>query len=156
MAPQIFIFFQKSPKNYSYDGLWSKMPLGSLQEPAKSLPRASQEPPKSRPRALKKPSTAFKSLLLGPQEDSKSLLCDLWVQICNFLGLTKNRSQTLKFNTFFDYFWAPLSNSNFGSKFAIFLGFAKNWSQTIEFDIFFDRFWAPPPNSNFGSKFAIS
>ena len=74
MAPQIFKFFQKSTKNSSYDGLWSKMPLGSLQEPAKSLPRASQEPPRSRPRALKRLSTAFKSLPSGPQEDSKSLL----------------------------------------------------------------------------------
>ena len=52
MAPQIFNFFQKSPKNSSYDGLWSKMPLGSLQEPAKSLPRASQEPPQSPQEAL--------------------------------------------------------------------------------------------------------
>ena len=37
-------------QNSTYDGLWSKMLLGSL-----------QEPPKSRPRALKKPSTAFKT-----------------------------------------------------------------------------------------------
>ena len=46
------------------------MPLGSLQEPAKSLPRASPD----RPRALKRLSTAFKSLPSGPQENSKSLL----------------------------------------------------------------------------------
>ena len=70
MAPQIFRFFHKSPKKSSYDGLWSKMPLGSLQEPAKSLPRASPD----RPRALKRLSTAFKSLPSGPQENSKSLL----------------------------------------------------------------------------------
>ena len=70
MAPQISIFFQKSSEIYSYDGLWSKMPLGSLQEPAKSLPRASPD----RPRALNRLSTAFKSLPSGPQENSKSLL----------------------------------------------------------------------------------
>ena len=52
MAPQNFRFFQKSSKNSSYDGLWSKMPLGSLQEPAKSLPRASQEPSQSPQEAL--------------------------------------------------------------------------------------------------------
>ena len=75
MAPQNLRFFQQSLTNSSYDGLWSKMPLGSLQKPAKGLPRASQEPTKSRPRALKRLSTAFKSLPSGPQEDSKSLLC---------------------------------------------------------------------------------
>ena len=48
-------FFQKSYKNSSYHGLWSKMPLGSLQEPPKSLPRASQEPPKSLPRDVPEP-----------------------------------------------------------------------------------------------------
>ena len=46
-TPKISDFFQKSSKNASYHGLWSKMPLGSLQEPAKSLPGASQEPFKS-------------------------------------------------------------------------------------------------------------
>ena len=50
--PKISDFFQKSFKNSSYDGLWSKMPLGSLQEPAKSLPRASQEPSQSPQEAL--------------------------------------------------------------------------------------------------------
>ena len=54
-TPKISDFFQKSSKNATYDGLWSKMPLGSLQEPAKSLPGPSQEP--------------FK----GPQEAPKSL-----------------------------------------------------------------------------------
>ena len=37
-------FFQQSSKNSSYYGLWSKMPLGSLQEPPKSLPRAVPDP----------------------------------------------------------------------------------------------------------------
>ena len=36
-----FLFFFQ---NASYHNLWSKIPLGSLQEPAKSLPEASQEP----------------------------------------------------------------------------------------------------------------
>ena len=49
-TPKISIFFQKSTKKSSFYGLWSKMPLGSLQEPPKSLPRA----PKSRSRALKR------------------------------------------------------------------------------------------------------
>ena len=52
MAPENFRFFQKALKNSSYDGLWSKMPLGSLQKPAKSLPRASQEPSQSPQEAL--------------------------------------------------------------------------------------------------------
>ena len=47
MAPQNLNFFQKSIKILSYDGLWSKMPLGSLQKPAKSLPRAVPEPSRS-------------------------------------------------------------------------------------------------------------
>ena len=55
MDAQIFIFFPKSSKNVSYHGLWSKIPLGSLQEPAKSLPEASQEPfqgPREAPKFL--------------------------------------------------------------------------------------------------------
>ena len=54
-------FFQKSSKNSSYYGLWSKMPLGSLQEPPKSLPRACQEAPRRRtspPEAPKSPQEA--------------------------------------------------------------------------------------------------
>ena len=43
-TPKISDFFQKSSKNSTYHGLWSKMPLGSLQEPPKSLARAVQEP----------------------------------------------------------------------------------------------------------------
>ena len=58
-SPNFPIFVQKTSKNSSYDGLWSKMPLGSLQEPAKSLPRASQEPSKS-------PQEAFHSLHKPP------------------------------------------------------------------------------------------
>ena len=45
--PKISDIFQKSIKIISYDGLWSKLPLGSLQEPAKSLPRAVPEPSRS-------------------------------------------------------------------------------------------------------------
>ena len=55
--PKFHIFLQKSFENASYHGLWSKMPLGSLQEPAKSLPGASQEPfkdPQEHPRAFNK------------------------------------------------------------------------------------------------------
>ena len=52
-TPKISDFFQKSSKNASYHGLWSKIPLGSLQEPAKSLPGASQEPFKGPPEAPK-------------------------------------------------------------------------------------------------------
>ena len=44
-TPKISDFFQKSTKKSSYYGLWSKMPLGSLQEPSKRLPRASQAQP---------------------------------------------------------------------------------------------------------------
>ena len=43
-GPKISNFFQKSTKNATYHGLCSKKPLGSLQEPAKSLPGPSQEP----------------------------------------------------------------------------------------------------------------
>ncbi len=43
-TPKISDFFQKSSKNSTYHGLWSKMPLGSLQKPPKSLPRAVQGP----------------------------------------------------------------------------------------------------------------
>ena len=44
-GPKFPIFFKNRPKMlYTYDGLWSKMPHGSLQEPAKSLPGPSQEP----------------------------------------------------------------------------------------------------------------
>ena len=50
--PKISDFFQKSSKNSSYDGLWSKMSLGSLQKPAKSFPGASQEPSQSPQEAL--------------------------------------------------------------------------------------------------------
>ena len=49
-TPKISDFFQKSTKKSSYYGLWSKMPLGGLQEPPKSRSRAL----KRRPRALKK------------------------------------------------------------------------------------------------------
>ena len=68
-TPKISIFFQKSTKKSSFYGLWSKMPLGSLQEPPKSLPRA----PKSRSRALKRHPRAPKSRLRSSQEASKSL-----------------------------------------------------------------------------------
>ena len=105
-----------------------------LLEASKSLPRACREPPKSRPRALKKPSIAFKSLLLGPQEDSKSLLCDFWVQICSFLGLTKNRSQMIEFNLFFDYFWTNLRNCKFGPKIRIWRCCPEMVEKCIKFD----------------------
>ena len=82
--------FKKSSKNASYDGLWSKMPLGSLQEPAKSLPGPSQEPfkspqeapcclpravseaPKSCPRAFKKLHAAFQELSLRRPKGEKT------------------------------------------------------------------------------------
>ena len=54
-AHKISNFCQKSVKNSSCYGLWSKMPLRSLQEPPESLPRglpepsrSNREPPKSR------------------------------------------------------------------------------------------------------------
>ena len=105
-----------------------------LLEASKSLPRACQEPPKSRPRALKKPSTAFKSLLLGPQEDSKSLLCDFWAHICNFLGLIKNRSQTIEFTLFFDDFKTILRNCKFGPKIRIWRWCPEMIEKCIKFD----------------------
>ena len=58
-TPKISDFLKKSHKNSRYHGLWSKMPLGSLQEPAKSLqdpPKSLQEPPKSLPRGAQEPS----------------------------------------------------------------------------------------------------
>ena len=54
-TPKISDFFHKSSENASYHGLGSKMPLGSFQEPAKSLPGASQEPfqrPQEAPKLL--------------------------------------------------------------------------------------------------------
>ena len=57
--PKFPIFFKNRFKNATYHGLWSKMPLGSLQEPAKSLPGASQEPfkaPQEAPKGCKEPS----------------------------------------------------------------------------------------------------
>ena len=56
-TPKISDFFQKTYKNPTYDGLWSKMPLRSLQEPPKTLPRASKSHPRAsqgRPRTLKR------------------------------------------------------------------------------------------------------
>ena len=42
--PPKFHYFPKNPsKNSNYSSLWSMMPLRSLQEPPKSLPRGSQE-----------------------------------------------------------------------------------------------------------------
>ena len=67
--PKISNFFQKSSKNASYHGLWSKMPLGSLQEPAKSLPRASQEPSQSPQEALH----SLEEPPIRPQAGSMSL-----------------------------------------------------------------------------------
>ena len=71
-----FIFFQKSSKSASYHGLWSKMLLGSLQEPAKSLPGASQLQGPSRStqvpsrRSLQPP----KRRLRGAQKAKKTVL----------------------------------------------------------------------------------
>ena len=48
-TPKIALFFKKSVKNCYYSGLWFMLLLGSLQEPPKSLPRASQEPAKRVP-----------------------------------------------------------------------------------------------------------
>ena len=68
--PKFPIFLKNRQKMlYSYHGLWSKMPLGSLQEPAKSVPGASQEPfqdPQGDPRAAE-------SRLISSQEASKRL-----------------------------------------------------------------------------------
>ena len=66
--PQISDFLKKSQKNCSYDGLWSKMPLGSLQEPAKSLPGGSPEPFQDPQRAVseapeRRPSASLTSHL---------------------------------------------------------------------------------------------
>ena len=57
-TPKISDFFQKSSKNATYDGLWSKMPLGSLQEPPKTLPRASKSHPRASQEAPKSPQEA--------------------------------------------------------------------------------------------------
>ena len=62
----IFRFFQKSYTNASYDGLWSKMPLGSLQKPAKSLPGPSQDPSGTLPGASGDPP----GTLSGPPRTS--------------------------------------------------------------------------------------
>ena len=70
-TPKISIFFQKSTKKSRFYGLWSKMPLGSLQEPPKSLPRASQEPfqgPQEAPKSTQEPS---QKLPRGVQEPSR-------------------------------------------------------------------------------------
>ena len=68
--PKISDFFQKSCKNSSYDGLWSKMPLGSLQEPAKSLPRAVPEPSRGPPQ----PSSASR---WAPKRIPRACFADL-------------------------------------------------------------------------------
>ena len=64
MDPRNFRFFQKSLKISGYYGLWSKMPLGSLQEPPRSLPRDSQE-------ASQGPQEAPESLQEAPHAISK-------------------------------------------------------------------------------------
>ena len=70
-TPKISDFFQKSSKNASYHGLWSKMPLGSLQEPPKSLQGASQEPFKGPQEAPKSLQEAANSLLRAVSEAPK-------------------------------------------------------------------------------------
>ena len=64
-------FFQKSSKNSSYYGLWSKMPLGGLQEPPKSLPRAVQEPS----RGVQEPSRS------SMQPPKSRCVLDLFIKI---------------------------------------------------------------------------
>ena len=72
MAPQNLRFFKESLRICSYHGLWSKMPLGSLQEPAKSLPGASQEPFKGSQEAPKGLEEAPCSLLRAVSELQKT------------------------------------------------------------------------------------
>ena len=77
--PKSPIFLKNSYKNAAYDGLWSKMPLGSLQEPAKSLPGPSQEPfkgPQKVPKSFQEvscslPRTVSQRLPRGVQEPSR-------------------------------------------------------------------------------------
>ena len=67
--PKFPVFCQKSSKNASYHGLWSKMRLGSLQEPAKSLPGASQEASRGtqeQPSAISAAPTRRPSAFLRP------------------------------------------------------------------------------------------
>ena len=58
-------FFQKSLKNASYYDLWSKMPLGSHQEPPKSLPRAVQGPSRGTQEPSRSPHAASKKVSEG-------------------------------------------------------------------------------------------
>ena len=67
-------FFQKSLKNASYHGFWSRIPLGSLQEPAKSLPGASQEPFKGSQEAPMSLEEAPCSLLRAVSEPQKTVI----------------------------------------------------------------------------------
>ena len=77
-TPKISVFFQKSSKNATYHGLWSKMPLGSLQEPAKSLPGASQNPFQGPSRGTQVPSRRSlqppKRRLRGAQKAKRPVL----------------------------------------------------------------------------------
>ena len=78
--PKISDFFQKSSKNATYHGLWSKMPLGSLQEPAKSLPGPSQEPfkgPQEAPCSL--PKTVWEAPKRCPRAPHKLLEAPPWL-----------------------------------------------------------------------------
>ena len=70
-TPKISNFFQKSYTTSSFFVLWSLMPLGSLQEPPKSLPRASQEPFQDSEEAPKSTQEPSRKLPRGVQEPSR-------------------------------------------------------------------------------------
>ena len=113
-TPKISDFFQKSLKNCTYHGLCSKMPLGSLQEPAKSLPGASQEPfngpqeaPKSLPEAPysllgafseapKRPVPCSRCSMSGARYQVSGARC----QVCGRQAIGSHSKQTNKHNWF--------------------------------------------------------
>ena len=90
MDAQTFRFFQKSSKNASYHGLWSKMPLGSLQEPAKSLPGASQEPfkgPQEAPKSLQEaPCSLLRAVSEAPKRPVSCSRCQVSGVRCQVPG----------------------------------------------------------------------
>ena len=62
---KIFDFFEKPFTNSSYYGLWSKMPLGSHQEPPKSLLRTIQGPSRASQKPSRSPHAASKRVSEG-------------------------------------------------------------------------------------------
>ena len=81
-TPKISDFFQKSSENYSYYGLWSKMPP---QEPTKSLPRAIQGPSRGTQEFSRTPKTRQK-------------ISKINVKVILFLQAPKTKKRTQPFD----------------------------------------------------------